>query len=296
MRIVITAYKELPEFSSGSGIEFYDDKLYLVGDDARDVLVMNRKWKPNDLITLFDTVEERLAKTVKTDLEAITLLWINKKPHLLILGSGSAVLRNRLILLNLHNKETLMVDISPFYERLSGAGITNINIEGAAVVHDYLILSNRASNENPVNTLIITSLDFYRKQNEASFQLVKLEAEGLEGQMSVSGITYSDKHEMLLLTTTIKNISADTDEITTGKSGLALIENFYRKIGREKGRMKINNLLDLSADDERFKGYEVESVCIQSEKDHSMKLHLAAGNNTGISHLFKAQLKLRNDD
>lgn len=291
MRVELTAVKEMSEFPSGSGIEFYDDKVYLVGDDAHDILVMNRKWKPRDLITLFGTSEERLLKSQKANPKTSTLIFINKKPHLFIPGSGLNELNNNGILLNLQTKETLMFDAGVFYERLKNAGISELNIEGAALVHDYLILSNRGSVDNPVNHLVITSADFYKKQEDVAFQLVKLEAEQSAADVYVSGIAYSDKHETLLLAISSNSSYSINEE--PGESGrLGLIENFYRKIGREKGRMKINEMIDLGGEDEKFKGHKIESLCIQSEKDHSMKIHLTAGSKDGITYLFKAQLKV----
>ena len=292
MRVELTAFKELPEFPSGSGIEFYDDKIYLVGDDAHDVLVMNRKWKPQDLITLFDSPEERILESQKANPKTSTLFFISKKPHLLIPGSGSNELSNNGILFNLLNKEIHMFDGSVFYERVKNAGIEELNIEGVTLVHDYLILSNRGSGNNPVNHLIITSVDFYKKQQDVAFQLVKLEPEQNAANVFVSGITYSDKHEILLLAISAKDSSASTNEEIGESSSLGLIENFYRKIGREKGRMKINEMIDLTGEDEKFKGHKIESLCIQSEKDHSMKIHLTAGGKDGATYLFKAQLKL----
>ncbi len=69
-----------------------------------------------------------------------------------------------------------------------------------------------------------------------------------------------------------------------------MIENLYRKIGREKGKIKINHLLDLNESAKEFKGYKIESVCIQSQKDHSIKLQLIANNEQAKTHLFKVGL------
>ena len=290
MRVELTAFKELPEFPSGSGIEFFDDKVYLVGDDAHDILVMNRKWKPRDLITLFDPSEDRILKSQKANPKTSTLIFINKKPHLFIPGSGLGELNNNGILLNLLSKETLMFDAGVFYDRVRKAGLPELNIEGAALVHDYLILSNRGSS-SAVNHLIITSVDFYKKQQDIAFQLVKLEPEQNKEGVYVSGIAYSDKHETLLLAMSVEEPLDSADESFVDESSLGFIENFYRKIGREKGRMKINALVDLTDADERFKGHKIESLCIQSEKDHSMKIHLTSGSKEGVTYLFKAQIK-----
>jgi len=184
-----------------------------------------------------------------------------------------------------------MFDAGVFYDRIKQAGIPELNIEGATLVHDYLILSNRGNESNPVNHLVITSVDFYKKQQDVTFQLVKLEPEQNAESVYVSGITYSDKHETLLLAMSAQNTADNTSGDASEKSSLGVIENFYRKIGREKGRMKINELVDLTDADKRFQGHKIESLCIQTEKDHSMKIHLTAGSKDGITYLFKAQLK-----
>ncbi|WP_153798002.1 DUF6929 family protein [Foetidibacter luteolus] len=292
MKIELTAFKELTGFPSGSGIEFYDNKIYLAGDDAKDILVMSRKWKQRTLIHLFDNDEERIPKKEKADLEATTIVSINKKANLLLLGSGSTEQRNKAVLLSLQTNEKTEIDLSVFYQRIKAAGVEALNIEGAATVGGYIVLSNRGNKSNKCNQLIITGNEFWKKQDEAAFQLVKLDMEDAPEDMCVSGITYSEKHEMLLLTTSTEDTDNAIDDGKIGASGIAFIENFYRKIGREKGKMKINRLVDLSTADKKFRGFKIESVCIQSEKDRSLKVHLAADNDTGKTYLFKAVIKL----
>ncbi|HLB30939.1 MAG TPA: hypothetical protein VJN91_05370, partial [Gammaproteobacteria bacterium] len=102
--------------------------------------------------------------------------------------------------------------------------------------------------------------------------------------------TYSAKHDCLLYTLSTEDTANTTDDGPIGKSYLGKVDNFLQKIGPEKTSLKFNELLDLSAADEAFKGYKIESVCIP-EKNHSMKIHLAADNDTGVSYLFKARLE-----
>jgi hypothetical protein len=292
MKLSLLDFKKLENFPSASGIEFYDDRIYVVGDDAKDLLVLNKKWNKPGFIHLFDSEEARISKTQKADLEASAVIHLNKKPYLLLLGSGSTEIRNQAVLLNLLNYKFEMLDLSIFYDRLKKSGIAELNIEGASAMNGELVLSNRANKTNPDNILIVTSIDFWKKQADAPIHLIKVGLPTTEPVMGISGITYSEHQEMLIFTTSTEDTMNAYDDGTIGKSCLGFIENAYRKIGREKVQLKVNEIIDLPSADEQFKGYKIESVCIQSEKDHSMKLQMVADNDSETSYLFKVQVKL----
>ncbi len=61
MNIKFLDSKTLQDFSSGPGIESFDDHLYLVGDDARYILVMNSSWKIQETINLAASETFRIA-------------------------------------------------------------------------------------------------------------------------------------------------------------------------------------------------------------------------------------------
>jgi hypothetical protein len=292
MKLELLDFIELENYPSGSGIEFYDDKIYIVGDDSRDLLVMSKKWTKPALINLFEGQDKKIPKSAKSDLEAMTVLSVDKKPHLLIIGSGSTDKRNKAILLNLKNNALTRIDLTVFYNRIRAAGIPELNIEGIAEVYDYLVMVHRGNTTNPGNYLVITKSDFWKNQEKASLQtiLIDFESAGAGSGMGVSGLTYSDKHEDLFLTISTENTPNTTDDGKIGKSYLGIIENLYRKIGREKVKLKVNHLIDLPVADNKFEGYKIESVCIQSQKDHSVKLQLVADNDQGKTHLFKVWL------
>jgi len=292
MKLSLLEFKKLENFPSASGIEFYDDRVYIVGDDAKDLLVLNKKWNKPGVIHLFDSEDTRITKQQKADLEASAVIHINKKPYLLLMGSGSTNARNHAVLLNLLNYKFEMLDLTVFYERLKQSGIAELNIEGASAMNGDIVLCNRANNTNPDNILITTSAEFWKKQADAPMHLIKVGLPVTEPVMGISGITYSEDHETLIFTTSTEDTINAYDDGSIGKSCLGFIENAPRKIGREKVQLKVNELIDLPSADEQFKGYKIESVCIQSEKDHSMKLQLVADNDTGSSYLFKVQVKL----
>ncbi len=289
MKFNLLDYKELKSYPSGSGIEFYDGKIYLAGDDAAGILVTNSRWKNAEEIKLFESEERRIPKKLKADLEATAILYLDNRVYLLVMGSGSKDLRNKGILLDIETGEKSEIDCSIFYRRLKSEGIVDLNIEGAAQVSDYFVFCNRGNKTNPANQLIITGTDFFRNQRDAPIKLLDIDFSEYEGTMGLSGAAYSYKHDWLIFTASTEDTVNSYEDGTIGKSYLGIIESAYRKI--TKGRIRINELIDLPATNKKFDGYKIESVCIQSERRHRMKLHLVADNDTGESYLFKIRLR-----
>ena len=78
--------KKLDHYPSASGIEYFNNQFYVIGDDANDLLILDSNLNPTDSINLYPFMEKRIPKKLKADLEGITL---TKDNHLLLLGSGS---------------------------------------------------------------------------------------------------------------------------------------------------------------------------------------------------------------
>ena len=79
MKLELLDFIELENYPSGSGIEFYDDKIYIVGEESKDLLVMGKKWNKPTLIGLFDTTDKKNPLPAKSDLESMTVLSVKKK-------------------------------------------------------------------------------------------------------------------------------------------------------------------------------------------------------------------------
>lgn len=291
MNIKFLDFKQLKDFPSGSGIEFFDDKIYVVGDDAKDLLVINKNWKLKETINLFPSDTLRIAKKMKADFEATTIIPVNDIPFLLVLGSGSfEAARNKGMLINLRSKAIEEIDLSVFYNRLKQSGFEELNIEAVTIMGDKLILSNRGNKKHPDNRIIVTNADFWLKQHTADIFSVKIEwEEKTENYMALSGLAYSYANDWLILTASTEDTDNAIDDGLIGDSYLGVIENISRKIGRS--RLKLNSMFDLAKVNKIFKGQKIESVCIQADKAHRLKLHLVADNDMGDSNLFKVRLK-----
>ena len=290
MKLKFQDFKELKSFPSGSGIEYYGEKVYLVGDDAKDILVMDKRWKKLDTIPLFENAENRIPKKTKADLEATTIIELNSIPRMLVLGSGSKDLRNKAVLINLDDNSKEEFDITEFYNRLQQSGIKVLNIESAVVILGKLILGNRGSKNGPENNIIVTDVDFWRHQStcQISVSTVELPA-GKKPLAGLSGMAYSHQNDWLIATLSTELTDNPIDDGPIGDSYVAIVENASRKILHK--RMRVNELINLAESDKVFRGYKIESVCIQSEKDGRAKLQLVADNDTGSSYLFKVRIK-----
>ena len=289
MKIKLLDLKENTEYPSGSGIEYFDGQVYLAGDDAADILIMDKKWRELGRIKIFENFDDRIPKDVKSDLEATTVLFVNEVPHLLIVGSGSREQhRNKAILVNLQSNNFTDYNIEAFYNRLKESGIHDLNIESAAIVEDLLILGNRGNKKNETNHIIITQPNFWRQPENAEIRIIPIELE--DDFAELSGMCYSQKNDTLLFTASKEERDNSYDDGKIGESYFGVIENAYRKLYRKK--VKITEQVILSDLYEEFKGQKVESVCIQTDKTGRMKVHLVADNDTGGSYLFKILARL----
>lgn len=294
MKLTLTDFKELSTFPSGSGIEYYDEKVFLVGDDAKEVLVMNKRWKELQRIPLFESTEARIPKKIKSDLEATTVIVVNGIPRLLILGSGSREEhRNKAILLDLDEYRKEEFDMTVFFDRIKAAGITDLNIESAATLAEgHIIMGNRGHKKNPDNHLIITKNTFWKHQADAELEILPIKFPGKDNKFKnagISGLTYSALNDWLIFTASTEDTNNAVDDGAIGDSYLGIIENASRKIGRKD--MKVNEIITLRESEKSLKGYKIESVCVQSEKTGRLKLQLVADNDDGVSCLFKVRLK-----
>ena len=150
----------LPDFPSGSSINYYEGKLYIIGDDANTVLVLDSNYQCVEEIPVFNYPEKRIPKSVKDDLETSTLLTIEGVVYLFSLGSASRSIRMKGVLISLNenskNNEPQIIDLSEFMSRLPKS-IGEINIEGSTVLRNQFVMSKRANLSNPTNHLL-----FYR--------------------------------------------------------------------------------------------------------------------------------------
>ncbi len=281
---IVVEVKELPQYPSASGIEYFNNNVYIIGDDANRLLVLDSNLIPTDSIILYPFIEKRIPRNVKADLEGIT---VTKDKKLLITGSGSlSPYRNIAWMVDPLSKQKEIILLDTFYQRLKQNGISEINIEGICAIPGSVILTNRGSKGYPKNHLVLTNKDFWKDQVNAPISLVlagfNKDSSSFNG---VSGITYAAKSDALLMTVSTEDTRNSLDDGAIGKSYLWIINNISSK--KRWKAINPDKIIDLDKTDARFKGHKIESVCIMEETRKQLHLLLAADNDNGSSTLFK---------
>ncbi|MEO6613420.1 MAG: hypothetical protein ABIT05_15600 [Chitinophagaceae bacterium] len=276
--------KQIDNYPSASGIEYFNKQFFVIGDDANNLLVLDSNLSPVDSIALYAYPGKRIPKPLKADLESI-LVTNDKK--LLLLGSGSlSPNRNSAWLINPATKEKDSIRLDVFYDRLKESGLTELNIEGACSVPGFIVLSNRGNKGYPKNHLIITRAMFWKEQAHCPITVIPLggntDSAGFKG---VSGLCYTRKTDRLIMTISTEDTHSNTKDGTIGKSYLWIVNDFSSK--KNWKAINPNQVIDLDAMDAKFRGQKIESVCITGETRQFLHLVLAADNDNGSSTLFR---------
>jgi hypothetical protein len=287
MKLKLIDYKEISDLPVGSNVEFYNDILYLVDDDASDMVTLNKKWQVQATHQLLRNDDPKILPGTRSDFEATAIVVVNSIPRLLVMGFDAKDNHHKAILVNLDDLTKEEFDISVFYNRLKET-VGVINIESAAIVLGKLILCNRDHKTAPEKHIIVTDADFYKNQETAEITTVSFDLPQTPKQVvGLSGLTYSYKNDWLIVT--LLSEGSDKDHQTTGDSYLAVIENASRKVVRKK--MKVNALFHMNEANNDFTGYNMKSLCIRSDKSRRVKLYLLADNKSGKNGVFSVRVK-----
>jgi hypothetical protein len=272
------------DYPSASGIEFANNRIYVMGDDANFLLILDENLEPVDSIRLYDFPEKRIGKDVKADLESVTF---TKSKKLLLLGSGSLLpMRSVAWLIDPVNKSKDSIRLDSFYNHLSQTGLGEINIEGMTSIPGNIVMANRGNKTHPKNHLILTSPQFYKDQLHAPVSLMlagsSTDSAAFNG---VSGLAYSYKTDRLILSVSTEDTRNALEDGAIGKSYLWIINNFSTK--KRWKAVNPDQVIDLVVMDEKFIGQKIESVCITKETRNFLHLVLVADNDNGSSSIFK---------
>ncbi len=199
--------KILNDYPSGSGITYFNNSIYLIGDDSGKLLMMDTAFNITDSVQLIESQQQRISKELKPDLEAATMVTVNNSTEILLVGSGSlAPHRNTGWLINPVNKQKTLLALNQFYNRLKADGIEALNIEGVTAIPGGIVLSSRGNKTLRGNYLIFTSNAFWKNQESAAVKIIKVGSNNDTAFFNgVSGLEYSKLSDRLLLTVSTEN-------------------------------------------------------------------------------------------
>lgn len=139
--------------SAASGLVCANKRVYVISDDEHHLAVFRDRETPGDLHRLFPgdlPYPKKARKRLKPDLETLLLLpsfRSSATAALVAFGSGSRPNRNTGVVIPLNaegepSKRVRRFDLQPLYQPLREV-LGEINIEGAMVIGDELVLLNR---------------------------------------------------------------------------------------------------------------------------------------------------------
>ncbi len=153
-----------PFLSAASGLVHIGETLCVVGDDEQHLAVFNQSDNgPGRLLRLLPSDLPRKAKKrkkVKPDFEILFQLPSpdDKTSQLICaMGSGSTPQRMRGAIIDLLTGSVTALDLQHLFDALTPL-VTEINLEGAVVRGDRLLLFNRGNMSNPETYIFETAL------------------------------------------------------------------------------------------------------------------------------------------
>lgn len=288
----------LPDFPSGSAITYFNEKVYLIGDDARNLLILDKDYNKMDSILLFEYPHLRVIKSEKADFETSTVVNMDGKDYLIVLGSASRKNRRKGLLIDLEKtaltpveERFTKVDYTTFIKRLMKYGIEEVNLEGSAVIGDYFVLSSRANDKNVNNSFIVTDKNFWNDQEDAFISIIKLSLPGDSNLiLGVSELCYVKEIDLLLITLSNEQTTNAYDDGEIGDSYVGWIESMQTKLNQTS--LSLNDMVKLSNYDKIFIGQKIEGIFVESIAQRTLTIHLVSDNDQGESKLFKIRMTL----
>lgn len=258
-----------------------------MGDDARELLILDTGFQVLKSIVLFPGRNQRQRKSFKADIEAGDFLQSKNKKELFLIGSGSvSPYRDTLFTINLHSRKVDKTSLLPLYNTLTQKGVAEINIEGAAFVKNYLFLANRSNLSQKRNY-------FFRLENKqvlTSQEHIKIIPLTLaDSTLGVSGLDYYRKKDMLFITLSSEATTSASADGKIGNGALAIITNMSKKADADS--LSLDGFLPFTAIAPVFKNIKVESVAVGGREKGGFVIYLVADNDDGRSILYKVKLK-----
>lgn len=281
---LLTEVRLFSNYPSASGIEYHNNKFYVIGDNATHLLIIDSSFTVSDSMRLFPGNEKKIPKEIKPDLESAA---ITADKKLLLLGSGSKFpFRFTAWLIDPDKKLKDSLRLDTFYNRLQLNGIKELNIEGVTAIPGNYVVSCRGSKGHRKNQLVITENKFWEKQSQCRITVLLAGTNTDSATFSgISGLAYAAKSDKLILTVSTEDTQNAIDDGAIGKSYLWIISNFSSK--KRWKAVNPDKIIDLEKLDARFKGQKIESVCITKETKDFFHMVLVADNDNGTSSLFK---------
>jgi hypothetical protein len=287
----LLAANEIAGFPSSSAIVCHGRNLYVIGDDSRNLLVLDLNYTRRDSVLLFQGSSFRIARKDKADLESAFMAPGFRK-QIILMGSGASPKRQTILVttLNRNNRKGQVrnLNASAFFGKISSM-ISPVNMEAAALIGRNVVLGNRKSQKSD-NRIVVADLRSVLNYTGAEFREIRLRVPDTLSAIGVSDFSYVRSRDMLIVTFSSEDSVNPLEDGTIGDSYFAVITDVKKKI--RSSEIKIEDIINLSSHRE-LAGHKVEGVCVEKAGGRDLILHLVSDDDDGRSHVFKMQLEFK---
>lgn len=278
--------RELDNYPSGSTISHFENQLYLMGDDASSLIILDTGFNIQQQISFFPGDLERIKKTEKADIESSEWIIGKGKPRLWLFGSGSlSPQRDSAFCFDPQTKNIERIDLDNLYSQFRRTEIRELNIEAATRINNHLFFGSRGNLSHPQNYLIQIPADNFAEA--AGLKIIPL---NLPEGAGISGMSYLAEQDILLITSSIEHTSNAFDDGEIGESNLGVIYRISEKLNG--GALQPDEWVRLSGIHSDFKDQKIESICTLQETDQNETTAvLVSDDDQGGTRLFRLKLR-----
>lgn len=286
-KIQLLKKTHLAAYPSASSLEFYQDKLYVIGDDAPTIWVLDNEHHFLDSLEIFPSKLKRLDKSTKPDLEASTIITSENTTYLVCFSSFSTPNRNKIVYIGLDPGKKIRKIFDYTYKKPE---LAELNIEGATAFKGRLLLSNRANTTHKDNNLVLTSVgsEGLITNNDT---IIRIKLPKSKKVIGISSISYLQEKDILLFTASTEDTPNAYTDGTIGTSYIGVIKKFSKKIDDES--LKVEKLLPVTKYLKEEVAQKIEALTVEKIEGKMAIIHLAADNDNGESTLFKLKIRLK---
>jgi hypothetical protein len=282
LKLVKATY--FPGFSSASGIDYHNGRIYVFGDDSPMMIVLDTAHQLLDSFRIFTGEQRRLSWDTKPDIESSFMRKQNGRLHVYALSSFSSQKRNKLADVEINeNGRPISKQITDV--RLGKGGLAEINIEAAASVAGKLVLGNRANNTHRINYLLVMNSMDEKSIVDSGFRTIRLRLRRSDKVVGLSGMCYLEEQDMLLITGSTEDTPNANTDGAIGESYVGFIKHISSKLRRKK--IRANKMIPLSSVLKQDGPQKIESIASEGGSGKQVIIHLATDNDNGSSNLYK---------
>lgn len=293
MKITIESSKLLEQIPSASGIEFMDNKFWIVGDNSPWLFELNQDFYIQNKYAIYSMKElenDILPKNKKHDFEALTSIMWENDSALFIFGSGSKLeQRNygRLIQFGLEPSVTEF-DLVDFYAKIKDEAKLDddeFNLEAATIIDDKLYLLNRGKNK-VISMKTADFISFLLKDKEKlKMKVTNIDLPSIDGvQAGFSGASADVLNGNLIFTASVENTS---DWINDG----AVLGSYIGVIEIDKLRDHYIPHFSLLTKNGVADHLKVESIAVVSSVNKTLKCVIVTDSDGGNSELLNITIE-----